>query len=793
MKSAPMLWLDRRSEAEAAPGCLVIETEAQWLRAVCALIGGPSGPASTSNPPASVHENGAAHEAPSADTRPQTLMVRGESLCTWAVAWWRGRGWPCEERLSPLRSLRLLCAAWSDEELRAVDDDLRLVWDDLAQPLSAPDVLRQFYPQVPFAWDAAPSLAHAAAWLLWLDETAIEPRHGVLLEAWAQAWRGGIGRDVVGVEELYASSPQEAQLRLRAWIGAWPVDEAGARDLLARFGGRKSWGVFPLPLPDAWQARARDSARALLARRGLAAWDEARRADISTQAREMWAQSALEWLQAHAEAAGAEVARGLEPHLPSPQIAQLRRLVKPSEPVDIFSGAAPKPPQVLEWARRSYREWRLWQVENGSPSDSEHAVMLARAFGDWFRGFYTDALLGAHAGFLSTRASREVREAETSSVTLWVIADGLGLGDAQVLARSIARREGRLSSQNDSALFCALPTITSLAKPALRYGASPEQAHSDSSSIISNTVRREIDVQGHRDASRALQSAHAGDLVIWKPLEPDKTYHEVADASLMRVYVENTLAALAENIVEAAGAVPDSLSLQVILSTDHGRLLTQSQRVHPAPEGFAPHGRAATWSLPASTWGELNFDGGGLARLGEGVAILDPERFGLPFPVAVSLDEGSFLDAAGRGGGESFPHGGMFPEEVVVPWIVLQRDARELLLQAQASGNDKPGARGVILIEIENPNPVRLQVLGLRLRLGARDERTIEVEAQAPPFDTFTLEVPLEPWPQGGPARAASGSLLLARPDGQEFEVAIAMSLDSKELQSRDDILGDMD
>lgn len=326
----------------------------------------------------------------------------------------------------------------------------------------------------------------------------------------------------------------------------------------------------------------------------------------------------------------------------------------------------------------------------------------------------------------------------------------------------------------------------------VRYGASPEQAHDDSSSVINNTVRREIDVQGHRDASRALQSAHAGDMVIWKPLEPDKTYHEVADASILRVHVENTLAALAENIVEAARAVPDSLSLQVILSTDHGRLLGQSRRVHPVPEGFAPHGRAATWSLPASTWGSLPFDGEGLARCGEGVAILNPERFGLPFPVAVSLDEGSFLDAAGRGGGESFPHGGLFPEEVVVPWIVLRRDARELQIQARASGKAKAGARGVILIEIENPNPVRLQVLGLRLRLGTRDERALNVEGGAPPFDTFTLEAALEPWPQGGPARAASGSLLLARPDGQEFEVALEMAMDTDELQSRDDILGDL-
>jgi hypothetical protein len=325
-------------------------------------------------------------------------------------------------------------------------------------------------------------------------------------------------------------------------------------------------------------------------------------------------------------------------------------------------------------------------------------------------------------------------------VTLWVIADGLGLGDAQTLWKYIQQRSERLSLQADETAFAALPTITAFAKPAVRYGAAPAQALDSSSEVFANSTRREFDVSGHRDVSQTLSQAQPGDLIVWKPLEPDKTYHETADVSLTHASVEGALAAMAETISETVRIAPPELALRIIVSTDHGRLLNRSQRVHTAPAGFVPHGRAAASQGAVE---DLRYNEQGVVFDEERrVAILDPERFGLPQPVAIALDEGSFRDNAGRSGGENFPHGGVFPEEVVVPWLYLARDAAQVRVEAHGTGRARPGNPGRLEIHIVNPNPLRLQIVAITLQLSGRPEQTLACEETVPALDSIRLIAP---------------------------------------------------
>lgn len=41
---------------------------------------------------------------------------------------------------------------------------------------------------------------------------------------------------------------------------------------------------------------------------------------------------------------------------------------------------------------------------------------------------------------------------------------------------------------------------------------------------------------------------------------------------------------------------------------------------------------------------------------------------------AVSLTEDAFETNDGRGGQERYPHGGLYPEEIIVPWLALAGD-----------------------------------------------------------------------------------------------------------------------
>jgi hypothetical protein len=193
------LILDRRSEVDVPPDYTVVETEAQWLRLVSTFNSGQQSTLAT---------GGNRSESPA-------FMVRGVALCNWAETWWRGRGWPCEERRSPLLTLRALCAGWDEEQARAVWNELRPAWDELAQPLRATDVLGHLFPQTPFAWEATPSFEHAATWLLWLEETEILAHYAPLFAAQATVWDVGAGK----AQGLYATSTEEAHARLQAWLG----------------------------------------------------------------------------------------------------------------------------------------------------------------------------------------------------------------------------------------------------------------------------------------------------------------------------------------------------------------------------------------------------------------------------------------------------------------------------------------------------------------------------------------------------------------------------------------------
>ena len=167
----------------------------------------------------------------------------------------------------------------------------------------------------------------------------------------------------------------------------------------------------------------------------------------------------------------------------------------------------------------------------------------AREFGEWFLPFYVRAMSGAGRESLQIHRAGALRTDNTQEVTFWVIADGLGWLDAQTLIRLITERSARFSLAEATPFFATLPTITSFAKPSLRWSAPPSQVQ-----VGAPSRRRERDVAGHRQAAEALQEAEAGDLVTWTPLEPDKTYHENADANILRGRVSGVLAGLAQNI-----------------------------------------------------------------------------------------------------------------------------------------------------------------------------------------------------------------------------------------------------
>ena len=274
--------------------------------------------------------------------------------------------------------------------------------------------------------------------------------------------------------------------------------------------------------------------------------------------------------------------------------------------------------------------------------------------------------------------------------------------------------------------------------------------------------------------------------MIWKPLEPDATYHENADASILRHRVAGALDGLARQIVEAASGAPADVPLQIVVTTDHGRMLGPSARVHRAPRGYSSHGRAA--------YGNARPDQSELANL----IWLDPDVYRCNTHVVIAADEGAFLTnetqgAAPRAGVEKFAHGGVFPEEVVVPWLVFGRDVQPVRLESQLTGKGRAQREGRALLRLSNASDRALTVLSLELRYGARQMPIIALEPLVlSPFAQGEVEVPISDWPATTEARAAQATVTLRAPDGALVQSEATVELQTEALQTRENILEDL-
>ncbi|HEU5367238.1 MAG TPA: hypothetical protein VFU69_02190, partial [Ktedonobacterales bacterium] len=281
----------------------------------------------------------------------------------------------------------------------------------------------------------------------------------------------------------------------------------------------------------------------------------------------------------------------------------------------------------------------------------------------------------------------------------------------------------------------------------------------------------------------ALSTAKPGQPVIWSLLEPDRTYHQHQSRETAFSQVRGQLQSLAERIVRVAHAIPEEQLLRVIIATDHGRLLGSAERCVPVPSGMQAHGRAA--------WGNVSRGFGEQGYLIEGdLAYLAPSRFGLPNTVAILLSGTAFLTASGATGTEPFPHGGAYPEETLIPWLVLNRDRHTDPLAARLAGKAMAGASGQAVLSVVNPNDVTVQLqdlelTSLNLRLNLRQQR---VRAKA----KEEIGVPVAPWPEPKEVQAALGRLRYTLPAGDIIEVDVQIDLESEELYSRDDILSDL-
>lgn len=376
-----------------------------------------------------------------------------------------------------------------------------------------------------------------------------------------------------------------------------------------------------------------------------------------------------------------------------------------------------------------------------------------------------------------------IRQRHAHSVVLLIVLDGLHLLDAHQLLNKVLGKTGRLTKREHSAVFAPLPTITRFAKEALLKGVLPIHC--------ANAPWLGQDISESKSPARRLANAQPGDLFIWRIQEPDHTYHDKNYSEMLEHEIEGQLEAVAQKIVEVTHQVPSTIPLHILLTTDHGRLLGVSKRCVDVPPGMQAHGRAA--------WGPSgqSFPGAGFI-IDENVAFLYGERFGLAEDVAIVLDESAFRTNDGKQGQERFAHGGLFPEEVIIPWIVLIRDfvaeqAVEIpLLRLEASGKGVARQKGTLTIRIHNANEIPLMLSQVTIQYGPESEPVIcPLNVELPALTRWEKTLELDLWPTSEAAEKTSARAQLLWPAGRFIEIPLPITLQSEELYRRDFSLDD--
>jgi hypothetical protein len=685
------------------------------------------------------------------------LHIRGAVLCDWAEAFFQARGIPYRYTESPTRELIAACPTLDVQHAQALFKRLGDIFVRLPRPLSLVALLAYFYPVR--LWRETPSKQHAADWLIWLYEHDVEEALQPLVTAICDEWLPQV--KVLERAPYEARDAESALIVLEGWLG---LREESTFEAL---------GEFPLPVPSSIRTRAQKVWRRRLIETTGTYFGELVTRKLPPVMKQLAANEAAEYYKVHPECLTETAFMILSSYLSSSEQTDLRRWLHPKLPTAIPSTSS----EVLDWFKNEYLPYRLWQSHKDVAAATSTVQTAASEFAAWYLEHYSAALAGGkmltHLSFMRSAA---LANSTSGAVTLLIVLDGLHVADARDLQLAVQKRSSRLTIVDDGLAFAPIPTITQFSKPALLHGVPPDQVN-QVSPIGQILPERESPVE-------RLKLAKPGTVYVWRVMEPDNTYHKRNSYDTLRRAIEGQLDTIASNIVDIVNQVPDEIHLRLVLTTDHGRLLSDSERTRPVPDGMEVHGRTA--------WGRCskNLDSGYYVE--DHIAYLHYASFGLPVDTAVIFDESAFTTRDGKRGYEHFPHGGLFPEEVIIPWIVYERDVVAPEIEIIISGRGYAAKQGTIEIRVTNLGDVGLTIQRLELYT---DEirREVHLDWYIKPRVSQTQSRTLAHWPSVTELRTIKSSIKMKIASGLEFNVSATLELQSDEMYQRDDILEGLD
>jgi len=691
------------------------------------------------------------------------IVVRGPKLCAWATLFWDGRNMGYQTLHSPIQRLRLYGPTMSDAVAREVLALNPLAEQRLIDATDLSGLLSAVFPSD--LWQTKPSIFHGAAWLLWLDEQDPPVCVQSLLSVQAAFWQEQI--DGAEKHPYGARNAVQARAILDQWLG---IDET--------IGPSSELREFPLPIPDRIRRRIEESwTRRVVESRGLY-FRRLLSRPLPFELKEEVTRISAEYFKNHPAELNDTIIQELSGFLSMEEKEALRDIVPPSEP--------PIPPldasRVAAWFCDSYLPYRLWAINRRIETVDAVCRDRGTRFAKWFLEFYPMAL-AAGLETISFRRCGRVMCDRGQEVRLMIILDGIGIWDARELVRRLRVTQRRLALTKNDWCFAAIPTVTEICKPAMRQGVVPRNVNPAAYALDTDFVR----LLENEDACEILRRAKPGEFYIWSLVQTDQTYHKVGDAKTIRDNIQTLLDGLSKRIGAAVQAVPNHLKLKVIITTDHGRFLGRSERTIPLSCGMVSHQRAA-WGGSGNA---KDLPGDFEILHGGRVARLHPERFGITQSALVAIGEDSFVNDDGSGGADWFPHGGVWPEEVIIPWLEFQRDAEPPHVAGRLVGKGVEGRDGEIEINLTNTSSLEVDVLSVSIE-GDGLAFQWAIDQTLPSRDTETYIHRMSPWPSMTRIARLRARCVLRQPTGDEFSIDLELNLLSESMQKRHAALDDL-
>jgi hypothetical protein len=518
-------------------------------------------------------------------------------------------------------------------------------------------------------WAETPSAEHLARFLSLEIDAELHP----FVCVWAESLRGSVGDDLV---EFYRMPDQVSVLR--GWLGL----STGTRPVAA----------YPFDIPEC-VAREFDSywATHITQTEGAAIDAIVPRQQCGMK---RIARVATEILTTKSCWVTHSRIEKLTPFLDLTGLRALKAFVPPPAP-SLLAEDAPVA-SALRWATSEYMPYRRWQTTNALQGDQKRvAESAADSFVNWLLRSYPQL---KHDPVVTSPINYSVGSLvslkSSNAPVLWVVIDGLGWLEHVELLKVLCDTT-RLSVAGIEPKLCVLPSKTEYAKWSLYSQLLPNhptwEPDAGRGFAASERIHRYTDHPARRDALGSDLKCAARSIYCWDTTEYDSLFHnDTTWKHLIEVSIPQALRRIAAEIEFLITLHPTPEKLQVVISSDHGQLMGEHERIHIEGAAAAIAGR-----LVHGKHDDQRF------------VVLSAPEFGLPEDISVLRGAGC-LSAyqVGQNGQAVGLHGGLFPEEVVVGCSVLRYGVVRKPVSVICTGRGRAHEAGVLTVDVLNPNEV---------------------------------------------------------------------------------------